>query len=245
MKKYDLGFVSDEQIYAHVKNTIDQYRCVIDLALFNKNIVDPIKLTFDAKVYGQTLERTIESECIRQIDKSNNNVIGYFHQHLFRLVGRGWEVPTAGFDVLNRDRHIYVEMKNKHNTMNAASAKSTYIKMQNQLLTDDQATCMLVEVIAKRSQDTKWKINIDGRAYAHDRIRRVSIDQFYNIVFDDPSAFAKRCQRLPLIIDDVLAAEGQQRLRNTVNEELAQISPDLSKSLYLLAFQSYEGFDQF
>lgn len=29
---------------------------------------------------------------------------------------------------------IYVEMKNKHNTMNSASAGKTYIKMQNQLL---------------------------------------------------------------------------------------------------------------
>ena len=29
---------------------------------------------------------------------------------------------------------IYVEMKNKHNTMNSASSAKTYIKMQGQIL---------------------------------------------------------------------------------------------------------------
>ena len=56
---------------------------------FNKNIIDPIKLTFDSKIYGQTMAQTIESECIRQIDKTNNNRIGYFHQYLFKLAGNG------------------------------------------------------------------------------------------------------------------------------------------------------------
>ena len=29
-----------------------------------------VKLTFDSKIYGQTIAQTIESECIRQIDKT-------------------------------------------------------------------------------------------------------------------------------------------------------------------------------
>ena len=70
------------------------------------------------------MQQTIESECIRQIDKTNNNRIGYFHQNMFRFAGHGWVVPEngeqGGFDVLNDELHIYVEMKNKHNTMNAA-----------------------------------------------------------------------------------------------------------------------------
>ena len=73
MKEYNLGFVSDEEIYNHVKSTVLQYRRSINLKEFNKNIIDPIKLTFDSKIYGQTMAQTIESECIRQIDKTNNN----------------------------------------------------------------------------------------------------------------------------------------------------------------------------
>ncbi len=149
MKQYNLGFVSDEEIYNHVKSTVLQYRRSINLKQFNKNIIDPIKLTFDSKIYGQTMSQTIESECIRQIDKTNNNRIGYFHQYLFKLAGNGWEVPAngdkGGFDVLNDELHIYVEMKNKHNTMNSAASQKTYMKMQDKILMDDKATCMLVE----------------------------------------------------------------------------------------------------
>ena len=50
---------------------------------------------------------------------------------------------------------IYVEMKNKHNTMNSASAGKTYIKMQDQLLRNDDCSCYLVEAIAKKSQNIK------------------------------------------------------------------------------------------
>lgn len=131
--KYNLGFIADEQIYEHVKNTVLQYKTIIDLSEFNKNFVDPIKLTFDSKVYGKTFEEIIESECIRQIDKANTNHIGYFHQNLFKYAGNGWYVPKTGFDVVNEERKIYVEMKNKHNTMNSSSSQATYMKMQNQL----------------------------------------------------------------------------------------------------------------
>ena len=245
MRKYDLGFISDELIFDHVKNTIEQYRCAIDLASFNKNIIDPIKLTFDAKVYGQTLEQAIEAECIRQIDKSNNNVIGYFHQHLFRIVGDGWEVPKAGFDIINNDRHIYVVLKDKCCTMSASQAAKTYIVMQDQLLRDSKATCLLVEIFAEQSQNQKWTPPTPRVPYSHERIRHVSIDFFYELVFGDPLAFLKLCQKLPLIIDDVLAVDSKKKIHTTINQELAQISPDLSKSIFQLAFRNYEGFERF
>lgn len=251
MDNYNLGFISNEDIYNHVKATVLQYRRSINLKEFNHNIIDPIKLTFDAKIYGQSMKQTIESECIRQIDKTNNNRIGYFHQNMFRFAGHGWVVPEngeqGGFDVLNDELHIYVEMKNKHNTMNAASASDTYVKMQSKILHDDRATCMLVETIAKKSQDEVWEITINenGRKqkYSHQRIRRVSMDKFYNIVFDDNNAFFKLCKTLPTILDDVIAEDDSIRLQNSVYEELDKT--DFYKSLYLLAFKTYEGFENF
>lgn len=85
MRNYDLGFISDADLYENVKRTIEAYRRHINLKEFNENIVDPIKLTFDAKVYGKTLRQSIEDECLRQIDKSNANRIGYFHQNIFKI----------------------------------------------------------------------------------------------------------------------------------------------------------------
>ena len=242
---YNLGFISDKDIYDHVKETVLRYSVGIDLKEFNSNIVDPIKLTFDAKVYRRTLEEVIASECLRQMDKSNNNHIDYFHHNIFRSAGNGWEVPNEGFDVVNEDRHIYVEIKNKHNTMNSAASQKTYMKMQNKIVRDSHATCMLVEVIATKSQNKTWVVTVDKEQFNNEHIRRVSMDKFYEIVFGDPFAFAKLCRTLPVILDDVIKELGNAENGNTVFEELSAISPDIMKSLYLLAFKTYEGFDNF
>ena len=73
MRDYNLGFISNEDLFNHVKETVEKYRFSITLAEFNKNLIDPIKLTFDAKVYGKSFEEIVEDECLRQIDKSNIN----------------------------------------------------------------------------------------------------------------------------------------------------------------------------
>ena len=50
MRDYQLGFISNENIFKHVKDTVKLYRTFIDLKSFNDNIIDPITLTFDATV---------------------------------------------------------------------------------------------------------------------------------------------------------------------------------------------------
>ena len=242
---YNLSFISDENLFFHVKETVEKYRFKIDLKKFNKNLVDPVKLTFDSKVYGKTVEETIESEIIRQIDKSNTNHIGYFHQNIFKYIGIEWEVPEQGFDLINSNDNIFVEMKNKHNTMNSASSQKTYMKMQNMLIQNADNRCFLVEIIAKKSQDIPWKISLDGNAFEHEYIRRVSIDKFYQRVTGEENAFRDLCEVLPRVLDDVIATLDMDIIENTVCEELQGLSPNLLQSLYLLAFKNYEGFSTF
>lgn len=244
MRDYNLGFISNEDIYDHVKMTVESYRREITLDQFNENIIDPVKLTFDSKVYGKTLHQVIEDECFRQIDKSNTNRIGYFHQNLFKYAKNGWVVPKEGFDVENDGLHIFVELKNKHNTMNSASSQKTYMKMQAKLLDDDQATCYLVEAISKKSKDEKWNITLDKQPRSHNRIRRMSMDKFYELVFGDPKAFYKLCMTLPDIIEDVVSEDANMTITNTVFEELTSKHTDLLKAIYLLAFSTYEGFEK-
>ncbi len=245
MKNYNLGFIGNKDIFTHVQETVLKYRFNIDLAEFNKNLIDPIKFTFDAKVYKKKFEDVIESEIIRQIDKSNGMLIGYFHQNIFHYIGKDWAVPVAGYDVMNKKKSIYVEMKNKHNTMNSSSSQKTYMRMQNTILADGNATCMLVEVIATNSHNIKWRVSLDGTSVSDERIRRVSIDKFYEIVTGDTFAFKKLCEKLPLIIDDVLKENELKEQSNTVLKELKKIHPNLMKSIYLLSFKKYEGFDTF
>jgi hypothetical protein len=48
-----------------------------------------------------------------------------------------------------------------------------------------------------------------------------------------------------MILDDVIEGMSREDNQNTVFTELAAISPDIMKSLYLLAFKTYDGFDNF
>ena len=137
-----------------------------------------IKLIFDKTVYQASWEEIVSNEIFRQRDKFNSNDIGYFHQRIFQYIAN-CRVPDNGkegsWDVIfeNPDgialpdgsvvHTVYVEMKNKHNTINSASAGKTFIKMQNQLLTDDDCACFLVEAIAQRSQNIKWRLLLTRR----------------------------------------------------------------------------------
>ena len=147
---------------------------------------------------------------------------------------------------------IYVEMKNKHNTMNSASAGKTYIKMQDQLLRNDDCACYLVEAIAKKSQNIKWETSVNGNKVSHKRIRRVSIDQFYALVTGEADAFYQICMVLPDVIAEVIKDGSSVSVpKDTVLEELSNIAKNIDASseelsmamaMYLLGFSSYSGF---
>lgn len=164
---YCIPFIKQEDFENHVAQTIKTYNATlksIDLAKFNSNIIDPIKLTFDKALFRKSIEDIIELEIHRQRDKSNTNAIGYFHQYMFKYIAN-CEVPQHGFDVIftqTNGTKIYVEMKNKHNTMNSSSSQKTYIGMQNQILNHPDDMCFLVEAIAKHSQNIIWKCSVNG-----------------------------------------------------------------------------------
>ncbi len=267
-----LSFISESDFTDHVRATIQKYGDKLksfDLKRFNKNIVDPVKLIFDKSVYQASWEEIISNEIFRQRDKSNNNDIGYFHQRIFQYIPHCHVPPNGeegGWDVIYKNPNgiilpdssvvhtVYVEMKNKHNTMNAASAGKTFIKMQNQLLKDDDCACFLVEAIAKHSQNIKWETTVDGQRVGHKLIRRVSMDRFYGLVTGQDDAFYQICMALPDTIQKVVTSAGNKLVPNdTVMNELKSIAAlngiqdkDLSiaMAIYMLGFSSYNGFSR-
>ena len=253
-----LNFISDDDFKKHVAETIKHYGERLksyDVKKFNSNIIDPIKLIFDKNIYGSSWQEIIKSEIFRQRDKSNNNSIGYFHQKIFQYI-KNCTVPKSGWDVIfqkpgsieiddcGKVSTVYVEMKNKHNTMNAAASAKTYMKMQHQLLSDDDCACLLVEVIAKKSQNVSWKVSIDGQQQKHKLIRRVSIDKFYKLVTGIDDAFYQMCMYLPSIIDEVICNTNALKIpKDTVLSELQNKSESsFELALYMLGFETYIGF---
>ena len=158
------------------------------------------------------------------------------------------KVPQQGFDVIfTRDDgvKIYVEMKNKHNTMNSSSGKNTYITLQNHILHNPDDICYLVEVIAKRSQNIEWKFTINEKKVSHAQIRRVSIDKFYELVTGVENAFYLVCKQLPVTIEKLIKNDIVDTVEHdTVIDESKAKNPYLLKAMYLLAFETYNGFDK-
>lgn len=190
-----------------------------------------------------------------------------FHQRIFQYITK-CHVPhngeEGGWDVIYEDANgieipdagsvhtVYVEMKNKHNTMNSASAGKTFIKMQNQLLNDDDCACFLVEVIAQRSQNIKWETTVDKKKVVHKLIRRVSLDQFYALVTRQEDAFYQMCMAFPTVIEKAVKDfEGTIVPHDTVIDELREMAAKqdieyedmaIAMAAYMLGFGSYKGF---
>lgn len=271
---WNLEFISEKDFTSHVRETINNYMGSfksISLKDFNKNIVDPVKFAFDKALFNISWKDLISNEITRQRDKTNNNYIGYFHQHIFKYMNKCTVPPNGkdgGWDVIYRNpdgvyvgsgddkqeliHNIYVEMKNKHNTMNSASAEKTYKKMQQQLLDDDDCACFLVEAIASSSQNIKWETTFDKKKHSHNRIRRVSMDQFYSIVTGQSDAFYKVMMALPGVIKKVVSEKTKlSEPKDTVFGELQKQAQrynagdddiNLTLAMYMLGFSSYLGF---
>ncbi|WP_317854560.1 Eco47II family restriction endonuclease [Chakrabartyella piscis] len=267
---WPLSFITEEEFLEHVQATIGKYGEKLnsfDLKRFNKNIVDPIKLIFDKTVYRASWDEIVSNEIFRQRDKSNNNDIGYFHQRIFKYIDK-CHVPDngdeGGWDVIFEDKDniklpdgsvvskVFVEMKNKHNTMNSASAGKTFIKMQAQLLEDDDCACFLVEAIAQKSQNIKWETTVDKKKVGHKLIRRVSLDQFYAMVTGQEDAFYQMCMVLPGVIQKAVdSLENVEVPNDTVMDELKKIPLEhgakdddmaIAMAVYMLGFGGYKGF---
>lgn len=259
---WNLSYISEQDFTEHVKATIIKYGSKLEpvnLKGFNSNIIDPIKLIFDKMVYQSTWEEIIKNEIFRQRDKSNNNDIGYFHQRMFQYM-KNCIVPKEGWDVIytnelgittpdgDKVKTAYIEMKNKHNTMNSASSAKTYIKAQNQLLEDDNCIVCLVEAISKHSQNIKWIASVDGKTVQHRRIRRISMDKFYEMITGEADAFYNMCCVLPDVIENVIKNADILVPTDTVISELKQIADErhisMAMAIYMLGFSEYNGFNK-
>lgn len=206
------------------------------------------------------LEKTKKSRNDKASD-INKSIKEYREQEISRIEANakkdGWDVIYENADGIpipdaGNVHTVYVEMKNKHNTMNSASAGKTFIKMQNQLLNDDDCACFLVEAIAQRSQNIKWETTVDKKKVGHKLIRRVSLDQFYALVTGQEDAFYQMCMVLPSVIEKaVKELDGTIVPHDTVIDELRELaskqnieSEDLAiaMAVYMLGFGSYKGF---
>jgi hypothetical protein len=66
--------------------------------------------------------------------------------------------------------------------MNSACARDAYIKMQSQLLYDNDCACFLIEKDVNKSQNIRWTVTVDNKRISHQKIRLIIPDLFYNLI---------------------------------------------------------------
>ncbi len=132
MKNKYVSYISDEHLLNCIGNLYDSYikaKEKITKQKFYNNKIDTIKLTFDTQFNQIDQDSIIETEILRQIDKSINNSIGTFHEQILGGI-KGYELgKLSGFDIKAEDNTLFADIKNKHNTMNSSSSEALFQKL--------------------------------------------------------------------------------------------------------------------
>jgi type II restriction enzyme len=88
-QEYQLQFISRENLKKHLKEVYNRYQKIFasqNLNNFNRNIIDPFQILVEHILLGKNIKKIVAEEIIRQQNKSCANVLGYFHQYIFRYI---------------------------------------------------------------------------------------------------------------------------------------------------------------
>jgi Eco47II restriction endonuclease len=248
-----VNFITDEHLLSCVANLHKAYikaKNNVSKKNFYSNKVDSIKLTFDAKFNDIDEESLIQSEILRQIDKSINNSIGTFHEQILGGI-QGFEVGNlSGFDIKATDDTLFADIKNKHNTMNSSSAESLFQKLKMYADSYKKAKCYWVQILAKGSFCELWQGEINGKEYSHSRVYKISGDQFYALLSGQNDALLQLYKVLPMAIKDYLTTldKREEIVANSALDEIKMETLVSKRSILdqitVDNFGYYKGFEE-
>jgi hypothetical protein len=206
-----VDFVSDEHFLECVKWVCDSYpekSNEVDIGALQRNIIDPFKMMFDIVNGGLSVEDWIKHETVRQADKTINNRIGDFHQKLLGGV-KGWTNLGTGdeskVDLKKNDDSIFIELKNKFNTVNSDSLSKVRDKLEGAISAHPKATAFWAYIIERdgSSGESPWVYL--GRN--NPKIKKIWGSNVYQLVTGDKQALEKVWKVLPTAISDVLGSK--------------------------------------
>ena len=202
-----VNFVSDEHFLECVKHVCESYQEVASTELddLSSNGIDPFKIIFDIENKRISFSEWLKKEALRQEDKTVNNTLGEFHQMLLGKV-RGWTDLGIGddshLDLRKNDNTIFIELKNKENTLNADSKNQVREKLKAAITMYPTAIAYWAYIIKKdnTSGERIWKYRGD----ANPKIKVTWGSKVYELITGDPDALEKVWKVLPKAIAEVL-----------------------------------------
>ena len=187
MHKYNLGFISDKDFFNHVKEMVLRLTESIDLKKFSKNSIDPIKMTVEMHTYQISLEEAVSREIARQMGKTVENAIGWFHQNIFRYVS-GWQIEDS--IIMNHANNLYGVLAYPEQTHSACHIAEG-IAIGNKSAT--------IYIIVPDGSIVVAKEDVSTPDFT-ERIQRLSWQDFFNLAVRCNDGYAK----LRIALNDAL-----------------------------------------
>jgi len=218
---------------------------------FNKNKVDVFKMLFDKKFNNLNDEDLIEKEISRQVDRTVVNAIGDFHENILNGVDGYAKVP-AGIDIKSDDNKIFIELKNKHNTVKGEDNKSIFTKLKGEIDKNPDSKAYFARILDGKSTAKQWSFSYKKTKFTDENILIISGDQLYKIITGSDDSLFQLYQNLPQAIDDFLVsippAEKIDNVESTVISEFTSDAKASKRSIIdEITFSNYSyylGFDE-
>lgn len=202
-----VGFVDDEHFYKCVEKVCGKYaklggQTTKDLLL--ESVADPFKMIFDMGDRGTPPEVWEEADAHRIRDKSLNNSIGEFHQAVLGGV-EGWESFSKGhpfgIDLAREDNTMFIELKNKYNTLNGSKKDALRDKLASILRQHPKAKCYWAYILSRDS--TSGECEWVYRKSRNPNIRKAWGSMAYGIVTGSPFSLSEMWEALPRAMFDI------------------------------------------
>ncbi|MDN4165628.1 Eco47II family restriction endonuclease [Cytophagales bacterium LB-30] len=182
-------------------------------ANFGKNVIDPFSALFELSGFEIDVPTWIKSETARQAQKTLQNHIGDFHQRILGAVS-GWEDMKTGsvIDLVNHERKIIVELKNKHNTISGGRLADVYKTFEDLVMPKSSHykgyTSYYVAIIpkTKRRYDktfTPSDKTKGSKCSENELIREIDGASFYQLVTGQKYALKELYLALPKVIAQI------------------------------------------
>lgn len=224
-----LDFISDERLTVLTRIVIEKAQTAADEAevRLHNNTIDPFSALFDASRQNISLIDWLEQEKSRQIQKTLQNALGEFHQHVLGSCP-GWEDLGLGgsLDLRNTSKKIIAELKNKHNTLNSSGLTEAYDRLQKHLDYSDSYrgfTGYLVHIVPKTTRSlNKPFIPAERSTRRPERkdLRIMDGQSFYELATGDKDAIKKLYNHLPTILGRVTDASTEKMVSSKLFNEL-------------------------
>jgi hypothetical protein len=224
-----LSFIRDEDLTRHVKKVLDTAHEAFEHSedKLYSNVIDPFSAVFDALGQGISLDEWMKQEKSRQMQKTLQNALGDFHQDIIGSIP-GWENFPRGkvIDVINKEKRIIAEIKNKYNTTKGSDKKTIYDNLASKIKSDYKGfTGYYVEIIPKTLEPYDEEFtppdNVRGRRRrANPKIRVIDGKSFYALASGKDAALRELYYTLPRVTAQILGNNSGKIVNDHLFEEI-------------------------